>query len=146
MRQASGACLVYRPAFLPIAVADCAPAASPRNTVLGTSAGLVVIGWLKRHGVVAVSFAALSTGDDATQLNAIAGEHGADVIVACKHGRREWPGRGTGSTAERLSRGCSIQVLLVVNPRQTAPARLLVALDDDDVEGGLRPAHHYITI
>ena len=85
-------------------------------------------------------------GRAAEVIEKVAGEIDADVIVACKHGRREWPGRGTGSTAERLSRGCSIPVLLVVNPRQTAPARLLVALDDDDVEGGLRPAHHYITI
>jgi nucleotide-binding universal stress UspA family protein len=52
-----------------------------------------VVGWLKRHGVVAVSLAAPSTGDDATQLNAIAEEQGADVIVAGAYGHsrlREW--------------------------------------------------------
>ena len=52
-----------------------------------------VVGWLKRHGVVVVSLAAPSTGDDATQLNAIAEEHGADVIVAGAYGHsrlREW--------------------------------------------------------
>jgi universal stress protein E len=66
-------------------------------------------------------------------IEKVAREIDADVIVAGKHGRREWPGRGTGSTAERLSRGCGIPVMLVANPRQAAPARLLVALDDDDV-------------
>ena len=72
-------------------------------------------------------------GRAADVIEKVAGEIDADVIVAGKHGRREWPGRGAGSTAERLSRGCGVPVLLVANPRQAAPARLLVALDDDDV-------------
>jgi nucleotide-binding universal stress UspA family protein len=52
-----------------------------------------VVGWLKRHGVVAESFTWPSSGDDATQLNAIAEQRSADVIVAGAYGHsrlREW--------------------------------------------------------
>jgi nucleotide-binding universal stress UspA family protein len=52
-----------------------------------------VVGWLGRHGVVSASLAWPSNGDDATQLNAIAQEQGADVIVAGAYGHsrlREW--------------------------------------------------------
>ena len=52
-----------------------------------------VVGWLKRHGVVAESIASRSTGDDATRLNAIAHEQDADFIVAGAYGHsrlREW--------------------------------------------------------
>jgi nucleotide-binding universal stress UspA family protein len=52
-----------------------------------------VVGWLKRHGVVAKSLLSPATGDDATRLNAIAQEQGADVIVAGAYGHsrlREW--------------------------------------------------------
>lgn len=52
-----------------------------------------VVGWLKRHGVVADSLASPSTGDDVTRLNAIVQEQGADVIVAGAYGHsrlREW--------------------------------------------------------
>jgi nucleotide-binding universal stress UspA family protein len=55
-----------------------------------------VIAWLKRHGVVAVPVASLSTGDDATRLNTTAHEQGADVIVAGAYGHnrlREWAAR-----------------------------------------------------
>ena len=52
-----------------------------------------VVGWLKRHGIAAVSLAWPSSGDDAAQLNAIAQEQGANVIVAGAYGHsrlREW--------------------------------------------------------
>ena len=52
-----------------------------------------VVGWLARHGVVSASLAWPSSGDDATQLNAIAQEQAADVIVAGAYGHsrlREW--------------------------------------------------------
>jgi nucleotide-binding universal stress UspA family protein len=52
-----------------------------------------VIGWLKRHGVVAEPSTWWSSGDDATQLNAIAEQRSADVIVAGPYGHsrlREW--------------------------------------------------------
>jgi len=52
-----------------------------------------VVAWLKRHGVAAESFAAAATGEGATQLNAIAAEQKADLIVAGAYGHnrlREW--------------------------------------------------------
>ena len=52
-----------------------------------------VVGWLKRHGVVAEFLALPSTGDDATRLNGIAQEQDADVVVAGAYGHnrlREW--------------------------------------------------------
>ena len=52
-----------------------------------------VVSWLKRHGVAAESLALPSSGDDATRLNAIAQEQGADLIVAGAYGHsrlREW--------------------------------------------------------
>jgi nucleotide-binding universal stress UspA family protein len=52
-----------------------------------------VVGWLKRHGVVAEGIPSLSTGDDAAQLRAIARGRSADVIVAGAYGHsrlREW--------------------------------------------------------
>ena len=52
-----------------------------------------VVGWLKQHGVVAESLPSPSIGDDATRLNAIVQEQGADIIVAGAYGHsrlREW--------------------------------------------------------
>lgn len=52
-----------------------------------------LVGWLKRHGVMAESLASPSVGDDTNQLYAIAREQDADVIVAGAYGHsrlREW--------------------------------------------------------
>lgn len=52
-----------------------------------------VTGWLKRHGVPAVGIARPIEGDNALQLQAIASEHGANLIVAGAYGHsrlREW--------------------------------------------------------
>ena len=52
-----------------------------------------VVSWLKRHGVNAASIASPSTSDDATRLSRIAGEQGADILVAGAYGHsrlREW--------------------------------------------------------
>jgi nucleotide-binding universal stress UspA family protein len=52
-----------------------------------------VIGWLKRHGIVAESLTSASTGDDASRLCEIAERLAADVIVAGAYGHsrmREW--------------------------------------------------------
>jgi nucleotide-binding universal stress UspA family protein len=52
-----------------------------------------VLGWLKRHGIVAKPLALSSTGDDTNQLYTIAHEQDADVIVAGAYGHsrlREW--------------------------------------------------------
>lgn len=45
-----------------------------------------VVGWLKRHGIVAEALASSSIGDDATRLKAIVQEQGADLIVAGAYG------------------------------------------------------------
>jgi len=52
-----------------------------------------VVEWLKRHGVAARCIAAPSSGDDASRLNAIVEEQGADLIVGAAYGHsrlREW--------------------------------------------------------
>ncbi len=52
-----------------------------------------VAGWLHRHGVTAETIASPSVGDDASRLDAIAEEQGADLIVAGAYGHsrlREW--------------------------------------------------------
>lgn len=52
-----------------------------------------VTGWLKRHGVPAEGVATPIEGDNALQLQAIANEHGANLIVAGAYGHsrlREW--------------------------------------------------------
>jgi nucleotide-binding universal stress UspA family protein len=52
-----------------------------------------VVSWLKWHGVVAEPHASPSVGDDASLLNAIVREQGANVIVAGAYGHsrlREW--------------------------------------------------------
>ena len=72
-------------------------------------------------------------GRAAGLIEAVAGEIGADVIVAGKHGMRGGTGRGPGSTAERLSTTSNVPVLLAAEPRDAVPTRLLVAVDDDDV-------------
>ncbi len=49
--------------------------------------------WLQRHGVTAKTIASPSVGDDASRLDSIAKEQGADLIVAGAYGHsrlREW--------------------------------------------------------
>ena len=52
-----------------------------------------VVGWLKRHGVVAQAQACISSGDDAARLKQIAEDQNAGVLVAGAYGHsrvREW--------------------------------------------------------
>ena len=52
-----------------------------------------VTAWLGRHGVAAIGQAVLSDGGDALQLDAIAHDQGADLVVAGAYGHsraREW--------------------------------------------------------
>lgn len=52
-----------------------------------------VVGWLKRHGIVAMPVVSPATGDDGPQLSAFADTQRADVIVAGAYGHsrlREW--------------------------------------------------------
>jgi nucleotide-binding universal stress UspA family protein len=70
-----------------------------------------VVGWLKHHGVEAEPMAVVSEGDDARQLNAIAENQAADLIVAGAYGHsrlREWVlGGVTRDLLVRASR-CSL--------------------------------------
>lgn len=68
-------------------------------------------GWLKRHGVVAECIARRATGDDASQLNAIAQKHGAGVIVAGAYGHsrfREFVFGGVTRDLLRSTACCSL--------------------------------------
>lgn len=70
-----------------------------------------VVAWLGRHRVTARPAAALSTDDDATRLDAIVKEQGADLLVAGAYGHsrvREWALGGV--TRNLLLRGgrCSL--------------------------------------
>jgi nucleotide-binding universal stress UspA family protein len=52
-----------------------------------------VVRWLGRHGITAEALASPSTAFDAGRLNAIAGDHDADLVVAGAYGHsrlREW--------------------------------------------------------
>lgn len=52
-----------------------------------------VVEWLRRHGITADFDARTSTGDETTELYAMADEHGADIVVAGAYGHsrvREW--------------------------------------------------------
>src|ERR1700722_5465906 len=71
-----------------------------------------VVGWLKWHSVVAESHASPSTGDDASLLNAIAQEQGANMVVAGAYGHsrlREWVLGGV--TRDLLLRGDKFSLL-----------------------------------
>jgi nucleotide-binding universal stress UspA family protein len=71
-------------------------------------------------------------GVPAGELLACARERGADLVVVGRqgthHGARDW----LGSTAECVLRYSTVSMLLVATPRDATPARLLLALDDDD--------------
>ena len=70
-----------------------------------------VAGWLARHGVMADTLVAQQDGDDAAQLDSIARDRGADLVVAGAYGHsrlREWAlGGVTRSLLKHLDR-CSL--------------------------------------
>lgn len=69
-----------------------------------------VVGWLRRHEIVAEPIAAAATADDAAQLDAIASVQACDVIVAGAYGHsrlREWAlGGVTKDLLLRANRCC----------------------------------------
>jgi len=70
-----------------------------------------VVGWLKQHGIKAVSTVAKPAGDDAGQLLAMAREHEAGVIVAGAYGHsrlREWALGGVTRHLLLHGRGCAL--------------------------------------
>jgi nucleotide-binding universal stress UspA family protein len=69
-----------------------------------------VVGWLKRHGVVAQSRALPSAGNDTARLQAFAQEQRADLIVAGAYGHsrlREWVFGGVTHDLLLRSEQCS---------------------------------------
>nr|WP_294529851.1 universal stress protein [uncultured Rhodopila sp.] len=70
-----------------------------------------VVGWLKQHGVKAVPVIAKPNGDDATQLQRIARDHDAGVIVAGAFGHsrlREWALGGVTRHLLLRGQGCAL--------------------------------------
>jgi nucleotide-binding universal stress UspA family protein len=70
-----------------------------------------VVAWLERHGVAAEALTLTSTGDDSTQLNAIAHDRGANLLVAGAYGHsrlREWALGGVTSALLESTSRCSL--------------------------------------
>ncbi|HEU6452663.1 MAG TPA: universal stress protein [Gemmatimonadaceae bacterium] len=71
-------------------------------------------------------------GDPAEQIDAVATEYGAEVVVVGPHGARPGIWDRPGGTAEKLVRGSRHTVLLAATPRDQAPRRLLVPVDESE--------------
>jgi nucleotide-binding universal stress UspA family protein len=71
-------------------------------------------------------------GDPALQIDAVASEYDADLVVVGPHGTRPGIWDRPGGTAEKLVREAKHDVLLAANPGADAPRRLLVPLDESD--------------
>ena len=70
-----------------------------------------VVAWLGRHGIAADSKAVHRTGDDAAQLDGLAQERGADLVVAGAYGHsrvREWALGGVTRSLLLHSHRCSL--------------------------------------
>jgi len=70
-----------------------------------------VVAWLRRHGVEAEPIASLALGDDVAQLSAIAGDHGAELVVAGAYGHsrlREWVLGGVTRDLLQSANRCSL--------------------------------------
>lgn len=70
------------------------------------------------------------TGRSFEELARIAAETGADLIAVGPHGDAPRPWKMLGTTAERLARAAAPAVLVVANPRNEPPRRILVAVDE----------------
>jgi nucleotide-binding universal stress UspA family protein len=71
-------------------------------------------------------------GDPAEQIDAVATEYGADVVVVGPHGARPGIWDRPGGTAEKLVRESRHTVLLAASPRERVPLRLLVPVDESE--------------
>jgi nucleotide-binding universal stress UspA family protein len=71
-------------------------------------------------------------GDPAEQMDAVATEYGAEVVVVGPHGARPGIWNRPGGTAEKLVRESRHTVLLAASPRDQAPRRLLVPVDESE--------------
>jgi nucleotide-binding universal stress UspA family protein len=68
-------------------------------------------------------------GDPVERITALADDFSADLVVVGAHGERAGLLEGLGSTADHLVRASARPVVLVVDPRLTAPAQILVPVD-----------------
>jgi nucleotide-binding universal stress UspA family protein len=71
-------------------------------------------------------------GDPAEQMDAVATEYGAEVVVVGPHGARPGIWDRPGGTAEKLVRESRHTVLLAASPRDRPPLRLLVPVDESE--------------
>ena len=69
-------------------------------------------------------------GNPAEQIDAVATEYDADVVVVGPHGARPGLWDRPGGTAEKLLREAKHAVLLAANPGDRTPRRLLVPVDE----------------
>jgi len=69
-------------------------------------------------------------GDPAEQIDSVASEYDADVVVVGPHGARPGIWDRPGGTAEKILRESRHTVLLAANPREGDPLRVLVPLDE----------------
>jgi len=107
----------------------------PRETVIETARA----GADRRMRELSTSLGAeriwmeIREGDPAEQIDAVATEYGADLVVVGPHGARPGIWDRPGGTAEKLVRGARSAVLLAANPADHAPRRLLVPVDESEV-------------
>jgi nucleotide-binding universal stress UspA family protein len=71
------------------------------------------------------------------QMTRLAQELRAGLIVIGPHGDRPHTSKFLGSTAERIVRASPVPVLVATTPRDGAPRRLLVPVDDTEVTGAV---------
>lgn len=104
----------------------------PRETVIETARA----GADRRMRELSTSLGAeriwieIREGEPAEQIDAVATEYDADVVVVGPHGARPGIWDRPGGTAEKLVREARHAVLLAANPRDRAPHRLLVPVDE----------------
>jgi nucleotide-binding universal stress UspA family protein len=76
-------------------------------------------------------------GDPAEQIDAVASEYDADLVVVGPHGARPGIWDRPGGTAEKLVREAKHDVLLAASPGDHALRRLLVPLDESDATAAI---------
>jgi len=72
-------------------------------------------------------------GEPADRIADVAGEYAVDAVVVGAHGERTGMLRRLGSTAERVARESRVPVLLATGALDSAPSKLLIAMDDASI-------------
>lgn len=76
-------------------------------------------------------------GDTVQELERVATEYDADLVVVGAHGMRPGPWSRVGSSADQIARDSRVPVLLAQGPLDARPRQLLVGLDDASVAQGV---------